>query len=563
MGAEITLMRKLAASLAVLALLIAPTAAHAQEVVTVAGVEATRVVIAPPQTELARIIKEGLAEAYFSADRGTRAYAQAQKLYYFYGARHFEPLWLMEDKDGRVVFSPRADKIIEVFKKAELEGFRPADYLTPELDVEAAGTDPAKLAVLETGFSAAVTRFAQDAYGGRVAPNEVSALWTIEPRRINEAEILMRLADSDAPDAILNDLSPKRPEFLALKAALAKFYDGSISDAAVTIPDGPLLRPGHRDERVTLLRQRLDVPEPEIPETAGAEAVADITYDEALVEAVMAFQESLGLTADGVVGPATVAALNGGSATTKEDIIANMERWRWEPESFGDFYVHVNIPEFRLVIMDHEKLHYTTRVVVGTPRNQTPMFFDEIEHVVVNPYWNVPASIAVNEIAPRLVNDPGYLAGQNMELLYGGKLVNAAAVDWSSTSIRNFAIRQRPGAGNALGQIKFLFPNQHDVYLHDTPSKSLFQRSFRAYSHGCIRVQNPFEFADALLVREAGISRASLEDQFGPRESWNNLDTHIPVHITYFTLRVDEDGNIRSFGDVYGLNKRLITLLGL
>ncbi len=563
MGAEITLMRKFAAPLAVLALLIAPTTAPAQEVVTVAGVEATRVVIAPPQTELARIIKVALGEAYFSAERGTRAYAQAQKLYYFYGARHFEPLWLIEDDDGRVAFSERAEEIIEVFRKAELEGFRPADYLTPELAVDAAGRDPARLAALETGFSSAVTRYAQDAYGGRVAPTEVSALWTIEPRRINEAEVLMQLAESDAPAEILYNLSPKHPEFLALKAALAKFYDGSVIDAAVTIPDGPLLRPGQRDERVTLLRQRLDVPEPEIPETAGAEAVADITYDEALVEAVTAFQESLGLTPDGVVGPATVAALNGGSATTKEDIIANMERWRWQPDNFGDFYVHVNIPEFRLAIIDHGKLHYTTRVVVGTPRNQTPMFFDEIEHVVVNPYWNVPASIAVNEIAPRLVNDPGYLAGQNMELLYGGKLVNAAAVDWSTTSIRNFAIRQRPGAGNALGQIKFLFPNQHDVYLHDTPSKSLFQRSFRAYSHGCIRVQNPMEFAEALLVNQVGISRASLEDQFGPRESWNNLDTHIPVHITYFTLRVDADGSIRSFGDVYGLNKRLITLLGL
>jgi murein L,D-transpeptidase YcbB/YkuD len=344
---------------------------------------------------------------------------------------------------------------------------------------------------------------------------------------------------------------------------LAKFYDGSVIDTAVTIPDGPLLRPGQRDERVTLLRQRLDVPEPEIPETAGEEAAVNITYDEALVEAVIAFQDSLGLTPDGIVGPATVAALNGGSATTKEDIIANMERWRWEPEEFGDFYVQVNIPEFRLVIMDHQKLHYTTRVVVGTPRNQTPMFFDEIEHIVVNPYWNVPASIAVNEIAPRLVSDPGYLAGQNMELLYGGELVNAAAVDWSATSIQNFRIRQRPGAGNALGQIKFLFPNQHDVYLHDTPSKSLFQRSFRAYSHGCIRVQNPMEFADALLVNEVTLSRASLEDQFGPREVWNNLKTHIPVHISYFTLRVDENGSIRSFGDVYGHNKQLITLLGL
>jgi murein L,D-transpeptidase YcbB/YkuD len=145
-----------------------------------------------------------------------------------------------------------------------------------------------------------------------------------------------------------------------------------------------------------------------------------------------------------------------------------------------------------------------------------------------------------------------------MELLYGGKVVNAASVDWTMTSIRNFSVRQRPGPGNALGQIKFLFPNQHDVYLHDTPSKSLFSRSFRAYSHGCIRVQNPMEFAEALVVKEPGITRASLEDQFGPKERWNNLPNHIPVHITYFTLRVDEDGTIRSFGDVYGHNKRMI-----
>jgi murein L,D-transpeptidase YcbB/YkuD len=564
MGAECNFMARFAGPLlAVIALFIAPAAVGAQEVVTVAGVERTRVVIAPPQNELARIIKQGLGEDYFGAERGTRAYAQAQKIYYFYGARHFEPLWLEEEADGDIALTDRARKILEVFEKAELEGFRPSDYLTPKLDVDAAGRDPTRLAALETSFSAAVTRYARDAYGGRVAPTDVSALWTIEPRRIDEADILTRLAKSGAPDEILYDLSPKHREFIALKAALAKFYDGSVIDTAVTIPDGPLLRPGQRDERVTLLRQRLDVPEPEIPETAGEEAVADITYDDALVEAVIAFQESLGLTPDGIVGPATVAALNGGSATTKEDIIANMERWRWEPDDFGNFYVQVNIPEFRLAIMARDELHYTTRVVVGTPRNQTPMFFDEIEHIVVNPYWNVPASIAVNEIAPRLVSDPGYLAGQNMELLYGGDIINAAAVDWSRTSIQNFRIRQRPGAGNALGQIKFLFPNQHDVYLHDTPSKSLFQRSFRAYSHGCIRVQNPMEFADALLANEAALSRASLEEQFGPREAWNNLKTHIPVHISYFTLRVDENGNIRSFGDVYGHNKQLITLLGL
>ncbi len=223
----------------------------------------------------------------------------------------------------------------------------------------------------------------------------------------------------------------------------------------------------------------------------------------------------------------------------------------------------VNIPEFRLWIKNGDQVTYSTRVVVGRPQNQTPIFNDEIEHIVVNPYWNVPPSIAVNEIKPHLLANPGYLDSQNMEMLYGGKVVNASAVDWTQTNINQFHIRQRPGTGNALGQIKFLFPNQHDVYLHDTPSKSLFARSYRAYSHGCIRVENPMEFADALTQMEPNVTVASLEAMFGNKERWVNLKTHIPVHISYFTLRVDPDGTIRSFGDVYGMNKRLIELLNL
>ena len=541
----------------------APFAATAQEIVTVAGVEATRIVIAPPRTELARIIKTGLSESYATAERGTRGYEETQKLYFFYGARHFEPIWLTQQPDGKVAYSEAAQRIVEVFKQSELEGFRPADYLTADLDVSAAGTDPASLAALETAFSAATLKYAQDAYGGRINPLQVNSTWTIDPKRVNGAELLVKLAESDAPERILLDLSPRHREFVALKSALAKFYDNSVVDAAISIPDGPLLRPGMQDERVTLLRQRLNVPEPEIPETAGAEAQADITYDGNLAEAVTAFQDSLGLNPDGVVGPATVAALNGGSATTKEDIIANMERWRWEPEEFGEFHVAVNIPEFRLWIKNKGEVHHTTRVVVGTARHQTPVFNDEIEHIVMNPYWNVPTSIATNEIRPNLLSNPGYLNSQNMEMLYGGQVVNASAIDWTQTNINNFRIRQRPGPSNALGQVKFLFPNQHDVYLHDTPSKSLFSRSFRAYSHGCIRVQDPMSFAGALLEMEPTLDRASLENLSGPTERWVNVERHIPVYISYFTLRVDEDGTIRSYGDVYGANQRMIELLGL
>jgi murein L,D-transpeptidase YcbB/YkuD len=238
-----------------------------------------------------------------------------------------------------------------------------------------------------------------------------------------------------------------------------------------------------------------------------------------------------------------------------------MERWRWEPNDYGDFQVTVNIPEFRLWIMNKDEVHYTTRVVVGTPKNQTAVFNDEIEHIVVNPYWNVPSSIATNEIKPHLIANPGYLASQNMEMLSGGKVINASAIDWTQTNINKFHIRQKPGAGNALGRVKFLFPNQHDIYLHDTPSKSLFSRSFRAYSHGCVRVENPMDFADALLKLEPSLSAETLTAAFGDTERWFNLKTKVPVHISYFTLRVDADGTIRSYGDVYGMNQRLKELL--
>lgn len=527
---------------------------------TVEQAALTRVIIAPPRSELARIIKAGLQDAYYNADKDSRAYEQAQKLYFFYGARGFEPLWLSSGAAGAVSFSPNAEKIVALFRNAALEGLRPTDYLTADLDPAAAGSDPAKLAALETAFSQAAVKYAQDMHGGRIRPSAVSPNLVIAPKRINEADMLLALAASDSPDQILMALEPKNPEFGRLKAALAKFYDSDVVVEQVTIPAGKTLKLGMEDDRVPLLRTRLAVEAPEIPEGA-TEAPPDRTYDQALVDAIIAFQNSLGLTADGVLGPATLAALNGGSNVSKDDIIANMERWRWEPETFGAFNVQVNIPEFTLWIMRDGKPVHTTRVVVGTVKNQTPIFSDAIRHIVMNPYWNVPPSIAAGEIRPHLIANPYYLDSQNMEMLSGGKVINAAAIDWTTTNINRYQIRQKPGPGNALGKVKFLFPNEHNIYLHDTPSKSLFSRAFRAYSHGCVRVQNPFEFAAALIATNPELSLAALEKLSGPTEKWVNLKNHIPVHLMYFTLRVDADGTIRSYGDVYGHNKRLIELL--
>ncbi|WP_375452156.1 murein L,D-transpeptidase [uncultured Devosia sp.] len=512
----------------------------------------TRVVIAPPQSATARIIKDALSSAYYGAAKGGTAYGEAQKLYFFYGERHFEPIWLTQAPSGDVAFSASAQKILKLFLQAGAEGLRPGDYLTPDLDVAGAKGDPLKMAALETAFSAAAMRYASDIYTGRIRPMSISENLDIQPKNLDQSALMLKLAASDDPGAVLAALEPTHPEFLALKAALATFDDGSVTQP-VTIPAGVTLKPGMTDDRVPLLRQRFELI-----------AVPDTLYDDMLVEAIKTFQASLGLTTDGVMGPATVAALNGGSAITRADIVANMERWRWMPRDLGAFNVLVNLPEYRLAINRDGKEVYTTRVVIGATAHQTPIFSDAIRHIVVNPYWNVPASIIANEIAPKTRANPGYIASQNMDLLYNGNVVSASSVDWLAVGNSfPFRVRQRPGAGNALGQIKFLFPNKHDVYLHDTPSKSLFARDYRAYSHGCIRVQNPMDFADALMANETTITRASLEAMFGTRETWVNPEHQIPVHLAYFTLRVEPDGSLRSFGDVYGHNARLIEAMGL
>jgi murein L,D-transpeptidase YcbB/YkuD len=519
----------------------------------VAALATSPIIIAPPQTPLGQTIKSALAAAYASEAKNSASYNEAQKLYYFYGSRHFEPIWLEQTAKGDLSFSAPAQKILKLFEAAESEGLRPSDYLTPDLDVAAAKGDPAKIAALETAFSRATMRYATHLYAGRLTPQSVSASFDIAPKKLDEAALLIDLAKSNNPVSVLQALEPTHPEFLALKAALAEF-DDSAADAPLRIVAGPTLKPGMSDPRVPLLRTRF-----ELPPTDG------LVYDDALVEAVKSFQQSLNLDVDGVMGPATLTAINGGAPLTRADIIANMERWRWMPRDLGAFHVFVNIPEYRLAIHRGDKEEYTTRVVVGSVKNQTPIFSDSIRHIVVNPYWNVPSSIVKGEIAPAVLRDPGYIDSHNYDLLYEGTAVSPWQVNWSmvSPSYFPFKIRQRPGEGNALGQIKFLFPNKHDVYLHDTPSKAYFARNVRALSHGCVRVQNPMEFAGALMANEPSIDRASLEAMFGPSERWVNPQTQIPVHLAYFTVRPQADGSLRSFEDVYGHNASVIAALGL
>jgi murein L,D-transpeptidase YcbB/YkuD len=472
----------------------------------------------------------------------------------FYEERSYEPLWL-----GGAEASPQAITLRERMEAAAEYGLDPALYRAAEVAV-AERADAGFLARAEIDFSLAVARFVTHIASGRFAPAEVSRLITLRPERPDIVEALDTLAEEADVGAALDRLEPAHPQYRALKAKLAELR-ASSDDDRIVIPEGPLLKPGGSDERVPLLRARLEMSLPEGD-------VAD-RYDESLVEAVQTFQRGNGLNADGILGPRTLIALNG--STREQDIAAiaaNLERWRWMPRDLGAFHVEVNVPEFMVrVIKDGAPVH-ETRIVVGTPRHPTPTFTHVIDHIVVNPYWNVPQSIIANEMMPDIRRNPyGFFrrGGYQVFARVRGRMrqINPYWVNWWAVSPRQIQIRQIPGDFNALGRIKFMFPNQHAVYLHDTPAKSLFRRDYRAFSHGCVRVENPLDFADAILpVAAPDWNSTRLQRLYGGKERSVSLASPIPIHLSYFTIIVEADGELRRFEDIYGYDSKMQALAG-
>jgi murein L,D-transpeptidase YcbB/YkuD len=272
------------------------------------------------------------------------------------------------------------------------------------------------------------------------------------------------------------------------------------------------------------------------------------------------FQKASGISATGNVGPQTIGALNGQRSTGNRvaTLIDNMERLRWLPKSLGHRYVFVNQAAFEARVMEDGQEIWKTRVIVGKPSTQTAVFHDEMEMVVFNPSWGVPPSIIANEYLPKLRRDPGYLDRIGFKVVGSdGKAVSSSTVDWGAYGKRvPFGIQQPPGVKNALGEIKFLFPNSHNIYMHDTPNRELFDNGVRAFSHGCVRVQNPRDFASVLL----GWERSRVDAKVVSRKSETiRLPEKVPVHITYFTAWPDETGEIRYFNDIYGRDKAMET----
>ncbi|MCB1501998.1 MAG: L,D-transpeptidase family protein [Bauldia sp.] len=483
-----------------------------------------------------------------------RQRSEALTAYYSDGASPI--LWIGE---------PRAAALVGWLRHAADDGLDPASYPSDQLEQLAGAvgaTNSRGRAIVELHFSAAFLQYASDLQVGRFLPHKVDPDFFQEGRTIDQLAALQGLAVAADLDRFFIAWQPQAPEYADLRAALADYRALAGAGGWPGVPLGDTIKPGMSDPRVPALRARLAVTDGADPVAApGAEDV----YDDALVAVVKAFQARHGLDVDGVVGKASIVALNVPVETRVQDIMLAMERWRWMPPQLGVNHLIVNIAGFELRRFADGREVERMNVVVGKPYNKTPVFSDQVRYLEFNPYWNVPTGIAIKEELPKLKSNPAARAAAGFEAVRGSQVYPLTSINWSQYGPGNFPfqLRQKPGPNNALGRVKFMFPNQFDVYLHDTPSRSLFDKAERAFSHGCIRLARPLDLAVQVLAVGGvpGWNMARIEQVVASRQrTVVNLVDPLPVHITYFTAWVDQ--GIPNFrGDIYGQDEKLVAAL--
>jgi murein L,D-transpeptidase YcbB/YkuD len=490
----------------------------------------------------------------------------------FYKSRDYRPVWL--DDRGPL---PQARSLVDTIRQADREGLKADVYhlsvVEPMLQkLEAAKTDegqpdPDVLADLDLLLTDAFLLYGSHLLAGRVNPETINPRWGVASRQRDLTEILISTLERDGSiRKALEGMLPSHEGYPALREVLARYREIARNGGWPRIPSGPMLRPGDRDERIPLLRERLLISNdlrPGAPDSGGSDF-----YNPYLEQAVKQFQSRHGLFPDGVVGPATLAALNVSVEWRIRQIELNMERWRWLPEELGRRFVLVNTADFYLEVVEDDELRFFMKIIAGRKARRTPVFSGRITYLVINPYWNIPHKIAVRDLLPKIQADPEYLQRESIRILESWKEdapeIDPKTVDWSSITKWNlsFRFRQDPGPRNALGRIKFIFPNKFAVYLHDTPSHHLFQKIRRSFSSGCIRIEKPYLLAEYLLASDPRWSREKLVEAVESRKNRVvKLRESVPVYLLYWTAWMDGKGQLQFREDVYGRDPALYEAL--
>ncbi len=408
---------------------------------------------------------------------------------------------------GKAGLTDQAKAIVVEIQKANSWGLDASQFALPntEATTDLSGSE---LIELEMTMSLAILKYARHARGGRMDPRDLSLAIDRTLPLEDPKVVLASLYDADDPAAYLRNLHPQHEQFEKLRLAYLKALEDearppaeqpkAVEEKDATAKKAKKKRKAKRSKKKRRRKTKLS-----------------------------------------------------------KRLLYNMEMWRWMPRELGTKHVWANIPEYRFRVINNDKVVHAERIVIGKVKNKTPVFSDEMETIVFHPFWGVPNSIKVKEILPSLVRGGNVLEKQNLRMSYGGRPVDPYSVDWTTTDIRKFHVFQPPSRRNALGIVKFLFPNKHAVYMHDTPSKHLFKRKARAFSHGCVRVRDPLKLAEVLLNHDKGWNRSKIDALIdnGPKNNQISLGTKYPVHMTYFTARIDDDGKPVLFKDVYGHEK--------
>ena len=508
---------------------------------------------------MSRMLARGPANLLNAKGHGYSSREIDKILNEFYQARDFKPVWVTEGGPGK-----RAAVLLSIFDSASAEGLEPTDYRVGLLHEWWNQPDADSLAKLDILLTLELAHYVGDVREGRIAPKTLDPKLFATAHDVDVDVVDVTKQALEAPDlrAFLNAQAPQHRYYRALIPALARYKKIQQDGGWPSIPAGATLELGMSDPRVATMRERLSI----TGEYSGADLGSTI-YDEELEQAVKLFQEQHYLTPDGKVGKGTIAAMNVTAEDRVRQIIINLERWRWTSRDMAGTQVFVNIAGYNLAGLTNGGLEIRMPVIVGKEYHKTPVFSDSIKYLEFNPYWNVPASITRNEYLPKLQKNPNALSAKHIRILSAdGAEIDTNSIDWKNVSKKEMAryrLRQDPGPWNALGTVKFIFPNPYNVYLHDTPNHALFSKQKRTMSHGCVRLSRPHELAAYVLGSEDDswtLERVKQVVDAGERQVVN-LDTPLPVHILYRTVIATPDGVVRFGHDVYGRDRLLAKAL--
>jgi murein L,D-transpeptidase YcbB/YkuD len=533
-------MKPLAALAAILLLAAEFTAAESDSAVP----------LSDPAPEALRMRVDELRYAQDFSVRGERI-VLVDAVASFFEDRQFAPIWST---------GARLDHLIAALRDVELDGLDPADYHYATLQAlqtelrSTAGLPAAEQAELELLATDAMALALFHLHGGKVDPVRLSTQWNYPTRPVNSPdarELLTRAIDSGRIVETFIEVRPEHPWYRRGRDHLREYRRIAASGGWPEVPEGPALKAGMTDSRVPVLRRRLEI--------TGDLGVARVTepelFDAPLEQAVKHFQTRHGITADGAVGAATRAAMNVPVGARIDQLRVNLERARWVLHEIKGEFVLVDVAGFDVAYFRNNEPVWTSKVVVGRPYRETPVFKSEITYVVFNPTWTIPPGIIAKDTLPAIKRDPGYLARHRIRVIDGsGREVSPWSVDWSR--YRNsvpYQLRQDPGPDNSLGLVKIMFPNPYLVYLHDSPAKSLYDRDERAFSSGCIRVAKPFELTELVLNDSTQWNAAAMQAVISTGKTRTvNLAKPVPVLILYWTAQPTPDGQIMFRNDVYG-----------